>query len=469
MTNLDQLIATTLGIDADEIADDLEYQSIRQWDSLGHVNLMVALEKEFGLTIDDELLLELRSVKAIREFLESGAAPAAPAATPATPATPAPTATAPTVHRGLDGVHVDRSSITYIGATDGVLEYRGYSIHDLAERAAFEEVAYLLLTGELPDAAALEAFAKELRAHRRLPAPVLDLVRSLAHVHPMEALRTGVSALGAFSGGEPGHGDETYDRAREVGVALIAQVPMLIAAHHAYRNGREPGVPAEDASHAEAFLAALLGTRPSPAAVRFVNKGLIVHADHSANASAFSARIAVGCRSGMTAALTAAIATFAGSVHGGAAERVVDLIDQVGSPADAEAFVAELHRRNQPVMGFGHRVYRSEDPRVRHLRATVEELSRERGDFRGLEIIEAVRGAMQSYARHGVAPNVDLYAGLAYRLMGLPDDLAVPMFVAGRTAGWVAQALEQHANNVLIRPLLSYVGPRGLSYPGAAA
>ncbi|MFI9273186.1 citrate/2-methylcitrate synthase [Kitasatospora sp. NPDC052896] len=463
MKNVDQLIARTLGIGLDDVVDGLEYQSIGQWDSLGHVSLMVALETEFGLTVDDELLLELRSVRAIREFARTGAAPVDPAVMPTAPTI------APAVHRGLDGIHVDRSSITYIGATDGVLEYRGYSIHDLAEQAAFEEVAYLLLTGELPGAAELEAFAKELRAHRRLPAPVLDLARSLAHAHPMDALRTCVSALGAFTGQDRGQGDETYDQAREAGVALVAQVPMLIAAHHAYRSGREPGVPTEDASHAEAFLTMLLGSRPSPAAVRFVNKGLIVHADHSANASAFSARIAVGCRSGMNAAITAAIATFAGPVHGGAAERVVDLIDQVGSPDRADAYVSGLHRRNQPVMGFGHRVYRAEDPRVRHLRATVEELSRERGDFRGLEIIEAVRVAMESYARHGVAPNVDLYAGLAYRLMGLPDDLAVPMFVAGRMAGWVAQALEQHLHNVLIRPLLSYVGPRGLRYPGAAA
>jgi citrate synthase len=166
----------------------------------------------------------------------------------------------------------------------------------------------------------------------------------------------------------------------------------------------------------------------------------------------------------MTAALTAAVAAFAGSVHGGAAERAVRLIDEVGEPGSAERYVAELQGRGRPVMGFGHRVYRTEDPRVVHLRSTVVELSEERGDTRGLDILDAVAAAMRPYGRHGVAANVDLYAGLAYRLLGLPDDLAVPLFVVGRTPGWVAQALEQQSNNVLIRPLLAYTGPRGRTY-----
>ncbi|MET9686486.1 citrate/2-methylcitrate synthase, partial [Streptomyces coeruleorubidus] len=222
-------------------------------------------------------------------------------------------------------------------------------------------------------------------------------------------------------------------------------------------------------THAEAFLTVLLGERPSPAAVRFIDKGFIVHADHGSNASAFTARVAIGCRAGMTAAITAAVAAFAGSVHGGAAERVVGLIDQVGSPGNARAHVEALQSRGEPVMGFGHRVYRTEDPRVRHLRSTVAALSQERGDTTGLDILDAVATAMRPYSRHGVAPNVDLYAGLAYRLLGLPDDLAVPLFVVGRTPGWVAQALEQQSNNVLIRPLLTYVGQHGRTYRKADA
>jgi citrate synthase len=462
MSSVDALIAHTLGIGEDRVTSALEYQSIREWDSLGHVSLMAALEAAYGVTIDDELTLALRSVPAIRAFAEGSTPGTAPAPLSAS-ASEAPQAH--TVHRGLDGVRFDRTTITRIDGAEGVLEYRGYSIHDLAGRASFEEVAYLLVYGRLPDADALTAFEKELRAARELPRPVLDLARSLAGAHPMEALRTCVSALGAFGPRRPADTDESLEEARETGIALIARIPMIVAAHHAYRSGREPSIPAEETSYADAFLTALLGERPTAAAVRFINKGFIVHADHSSNASAFAARVAVGSRAGMTAALTAAVATFAGSVHGGAAERVVRLVDQVGSPERAADYVAEVRGRGEPVMGFGHRVYRTEDPRVRHLRDTVVELSRERDDRSGLDILDAVAEAMRPYGRYGLAPNVDLYAGLAYRLLGLPDDLAVPLFVVGRTAGWVAQALEQQSNNVLIRPLLEYVGPRGLRYP----
>ena len=466
MSRVDELIARTLGITRARVTDSLEYQSIREWDSLGHVSLMVALEEAYGVPVDDELTLELRTVAAIRAFAGRDGRPGGDIAPAERPAESAEERTA--VHRGLEGISFDRTAITLIDGAEGTLEYRGYSIHDLAERASFEEVAHLLVHGRLPDAAALESFAKELRAHRALPAPVLELARALAPAHPMEALRTLVSALGSFGPVRDTASDETYDEALTAGVALIARVPMLVAAHHAYRSGREFTEPDGECSYAEAFLTALLGEQPSAAAVRFVDKGFIVHADHGSNASAFTARVAIGCRSGMTAALTAAVAAFAGSVHGGAAERAASLIDEVGEPRNAERYVAELQGRGRPVMGFGHRVYRTEDPRVRHLRATVVELSEEREDRRGLEILDAVAAAMRPYSRHGVAPNVDLYAGLAYRLLGLPDDLAVALFVVGRTAGWVAQALEQHSNNVLIRPLLDYVGPRGLHYPGAA-
>ncbi|WP_405873130.1 MULTISPECIES: citrate/2-methylcitrate synthase [unclassified Streptomyces] len=454
MSSVDALVARTLGITEDRVTDALEYQSIREWDSLGHISLMVALEEAYGVPVDDELTLALRSVAAIREFAE-GRAPV-----PATAAEQR-----HIVHRGLDGVSFDQTTITRIDGAEGSLEYRGYSIHDLAERASFEEVAHLLVHGELPDATALSAFEKELRAARALPAPVLDLVRSLADAHPMDALRTCVSALGAFEPRRAAGTDETYEQARDVGIALIARIPMLVAAHHAVRSGREPSVPDEETSYPEAFLTVLLGERPTPATVRFLNKGLIVHADHSSNASAFAARVAIGSRAGMSAAVTAAVATFAGSVHGGAAERVMRLLDDVGSPERAGRYVADVRGRGEPVMGFGHRVYRTEDPRVRHLRSTVVELSRERGDSGGLDILDAVAEAMRPYGRHGLAPNVDLYAGLAYRLLGLPDDLAAALFAVGRSAGWVAQALEQQSNNVLIRPLLDYVGPHGREFP----
>ncbi|MER6029826.1 citrate/2-methylcitrate synthase [Streptomyces sp. NPDC001851] len=466
MSTLDEVIARVLNIPVEDVDDELGYQSVRQWDSLGHVTLMVALENEFGWDVTDETMLELRSVAALRRH---AAAVSGSAQTPQPrPPQPEPAPVPVTVHRGLEGIVFDRSAVTYIGGAEGVLEYRGYSIHDLAARSRFEEVAHLLIHGRLPDHENLRAFEKELASQRRLPDRVLELVYALRDAKPVDALRTCVSALGAFES-EPSDQDESFEAARNTGTRLLAQVPTLIAAHHAVRSGRDAVEPPEGGSHAEAFLTMLLGESPSPATVEFINRSLIVHADHSANASAFSARIAVSCRAGMTAAITSAIAAFSGSVHGGAAERVLDQIDAVGRPEHAAEHVRRLRALNQPVMGFGHRVYRTEDPRVRHLRASVEELSREHEDFLGLRVADAISAEMSHYTRLGVAPNVDLYAGLAYRLIGLPKDLAVPMFVAGRTAGWVAQALEQHENNVLIRPLLEYTGPHGLPYPKAVS
>ena len=459
---VESIIARELGVGVDQLNDDVGYQSIPEWDSLRHVGLMVALETELGKPINDDLTLQLTSVAAIREFVR--ASDATPDSAPAESRLPAPSHSRPsgvTVHRGLEGVYVDRTTITHIDGEQGVLEYRGYSIHDLVEQSSYEETTWLLLHGELPDAASLASFERELASHRTLPEPVVGLVRALAHGHPMDVLRTGVSALGALSSER---GDESATGAFEAGVRLIAQVPTLVATQHALRSGRAPVAPRPTASHAWNLLYMLTGQEPSPAAVHFVDRDLIVHADHDANASAFAARVTIGSRSNLHAAITAAIAAFAGSLHGGAAERVTELINAVGTPEHAPAFVRACQQRGQPVMGFGHRVYRTEDPRVRHLRAIARQLGEERGDTLGFRIIEALVDAMEPYARHGVGPNVDLYAGLAYRLLGLPDDLSVPIFVAGRMAGWVAQALEQKANNVLIRPRMQFVGAGSRAY-----
>jgi citrate synthase len=461
MVAIESIIARELGVGVDTLSEDMGYQSIPEWDSLRHVELMVALETEFGTEITDDLMLQLQSVGAIRDFFQMRTN--GTAAQPATSLRTVPTADLSniSVHRGLEGVYVDRTTITRIDGEQGVLEYRGYNIHDLVEHSSFEETAWLLLYGDLPDASALASFKDELRSSREVPDTVVDILRALAGAHPMEALRTGVSVLGALS---YERGDQSAEAALRAGIRLIAQVPTLIATHHALRSGREPVPPHASASHAWNVLHMLFGEEPSTDAVRFVDKDLIVHADHDANASTFASRVTIGCRANLHAAITAAIGAFAGSVHGGAAECVTELIDAVGAPENAAAYVRARRSINQPVMGFGHRVYRTEDPRVRHLRSIARDLGRERGDTRGFEIIEALVQAMEPYARHGVGPNVDLYAGLAYRLLGLPDDLSVPMFVAGRMAGWAAQALEQHNNNVLIRPRMQYVGSTSRSY-----
>ena len=458
MSTIEAVIAKALLLDEDQVNDELAYQAVPQWDSLRHVALMLALERALGVEVDGELRVRLSSVRAIREFINERAAGAVPIRL----ADSGPRAPSPVIHRGLDGVHVDNSHITRIDGANGRLEYRGYSIHDLARHAIFEETAYLLIHGDLPDAVELADFEAELARSRSVPAPVLGLMRTLAQAHPMEALRTGISALGAFesdcTAGSPAG-------CLRQGIRLIAQVPILVAAHHAAREKRELMAPPAGLSHAAYFLHLLRGTSPSPTAVRLIDRDLIVHADHSSNASAFAARVVIGCRAGMHAAITAAVGAFSGELHGGAAERVLDLIDDIGVPERASGYIAERLARNESVMGFGHRVYRTEDPRVCHMREAALQASHEHGDLSGYEILAAVVDAMKPYARHGVDANVDLYASLVYRMLDLPRDLAVPIFVAGRMAGWVAQALEQVNNNVLIRPLLNYVGATGRSYP----
>ncbi|WP_217481657.1 citrate/2-methylcitrate synthase [Nostoc sp. TCL240-02] len=461
ITTVDSLIARVLGINIERINNDLMYQSIREWDSLSHVTLMIALETELGTKITDQIMLQLHSVSAIREFAQTHTTHTDEGAKSAPTVTPGIKPTTVTVHRGLEGVYIERSTITNIDGERGVLEHRGYNIHDLVEQSSFEETAWLLLNGQLPDAPTLAAFQEELRLHRELPAAIVDLVRMLAHTHPMEVLRTGISALGALAcNGQ----DESQEAAMRSGLRLIAQIPTLVATHHAIRSGREPIAPHLTFSHAKNFLYMLFGEEPSPSAVRFVDKDLIAHAEHGLNASAFAARVAIGCKANLYAAITAAIAAFSGSLHGGATERALELIDAVGTPENAEAYVRNCLERNQPVMGFGHRVYRTEDPRVRHFREAARSLSWERRDTHGLAIIEAIVKAMEPYSLHGVEPNADLYAGLTYRLLGLPNDLAVPMYVAGRIAGWIAQSLEQKSNNVLIRPRLQYVGATSRKY-----
>lgn len=448
----DSIIADVLGINVKDIHDHLGYQSIPEWDSLRHVSLMLALEEAFGVQIEPDLIPVLQDVQKIREFFhQHNSKPKTHELVLAHQAPELKVSSTSSLHRGLSNLLVDNTHISRVDGEKGILEYRGYSIHDLVSQSSFEETTYLLLHGELPKPAELSAFTSLIEEARAVPPFVLNLMRELGHAHATEALRTGVSALAMFnSNGE----DELW----RSGVSLIAQVPILIGAYQAARQGRELVLPPTHLPFAEHLLYLLLGKRPSASEIRLMDRDLILHADLAANPSAFAARIAISCNAGMYAAITAAIAAFAGPLHGGAAEHVLKMVDTVGVPENAESYVAERRALNQPVMGFGHRVFRVEDPRVRHFRDLALRISRERGDMRHYNIIQALVDATRPYARYGVHANVDLYAGVIYRMLGLPDDLTVPIFVAGRMAGWVAQALEQRDSNILIYPLMNYIG-----------
>lgn len=360
------------------------------------------------------------------------------------------------INRGLKGVYFERSGASDIDGAAGTLHYRGYSIHDLATHATFEEVCHLLTKGELPTAAELAAFDAELRSARSVPDAVLDIIRVCKDGHPMDVLRTAVSALAALEPDSQSTGEEAFLRN---GIRLTAQVPTLIAAHEAIRNGRDPVAPDGSLSHAANWLWMLKGEKPSDDAARLADVDFVLHAEHGSNASSFAARVTVGTEANLHGAIVTALSTLAGPAHGGAAEDVMKMVKEIGTPENAEAYVKAKRANREAVTGFGHRVYRAEDPRARHMREGVRKLGEEMGAPEWYEILQAVVEAMKPYSRHGLNVNVDFYSGVIYQLHGIPMDLYVPIFAIGRMPGWVIQCIEQQRGNILIRPLTLYNGP----------
>ena len=365
------------------------------------------------------------------------------------------------IHRGLKGVYFDRSKVCDIDGRAGELRYRGYSIHDLAQRSSFEETCYLLMQGELPTPPQLAAFDADLKDARRLPEEVLQIIGTIKAAHPMDVLRTAVSALSAF---DPETADKSPAATLRKGMRLTSQVPMIVAAHEHLRNGRAPVAPDPALGHAANFLYMLQGRRPSADTARLMDTDMILHAEHGANASTFTARVVAGTEADLHSAVTAAIAALSGPAHGGAAENVMHMAKEIGDASKAAAYVKAKRSNKEAVMGFGHRVYRAEDPRARHMRAGVEKLSQEMGQPQWYQILEALVEAMKPYSRHGVNVNVDFYAGVVYYLNGIKEDLFVPIFAIGRVPGWTVSVLEQMENNILIRPLTLYNGPEPRAY-----
>ncbi|AUR08920.1 citrate synthase [Phaeobacter inhibens] len=365
------------------------------------------------------------------------------------------------INRGLKGIYFERSGVSDIDGAKGELSYRGYSIHDLATHSTFEEVCYLLIRGELPTADQLAEFDAALKSARVLPSAVLDIIRATKDGHPMDVLRTAVSALAAL---EPNSQQVGEDAFVANGIRLISQVPIIIAAHDAIRNGREVVAPDMDLSHAGNWLWMLKGEKPTPEATRLADVDFILHAEHGANASSFAARVTIGTETNLHGGIVTALSTLAGPAHGGAAEDVMKMVHDIGTPDKAAAYVKAKRAAKEAVTGFGHRVYRKEDPRARHMRDGVRQLGAEMGAPEWYEILQAVVEAMQPYARHGLNVNVDFYSGVIYQLHGIAMDLYVPIFAIGRMPGWIIQCIEQQRGNILIRPLTLYNGPEPRAY-----
>jgi len=364
--------------------------------------------------------------------------------------------------KGLRNVLMDETQASFIDGEQGVLLYRGYSIHDLAANCSFEEVTYLMLYGNLPARTELDAFEARLRAARTLPEPVIETIRIVAKSHPMDVLRTAVSALAAF---DPDTKDESSAAVLRKSERLTSQFVSIVAAHHRIRNGLEPVAPRDDLNHAASFLYQLDGKEPTDEAIEAMNLDFILHAEHGANASSFAARVTASTLSDLHSDITSAIGTLKGPLHGGAAEAVMKMALEIGEPENAADYVKERQRsRESRIMGFGHRVYKVEDPRARHMRERSRALSERMGQAKWYQILEAVVKSMSRYQRHGIYVNVDFFAGSVYYLLGIPEDLFVPIFAIGRVPGWCASVIEQLEDNILIRPLLRYEGPKDLKY-----
>lgn len=365
------------------------------------------------------------------------------------------------IHRGLMGVYFDRTTVSMIDGRKGTLSFRGWFVETLVEHSSFEETAYLLIHGRFPLTAELAAFDEALRAARSLPGPVLDLIAAMTHAHPMDALRTAVSALAAF---DPDAADTSIDAVRRKSIRLLSQSAVAVATHHALRQGRQPVAPDDALTHAANFLWMLNGVPPSPEEAQVLGEDFVLHAEHSSNASSFAARVVAGARSGYHAAITGALACFEGTLHGGAIDGVAAMVEEIGSADKVAAFVAERRQRRERLMGFGSRIYRTTDPRARFLRRHVEILSGLRGEPHHLQILDALAEQMKPYAKHGVHMNDDFYGSVSYKLLGISADLCAAVFALCRMAGWTAQIIEQYRNNILIRPMLHYVGEEGLPY-----
>ncbi len=371
------------------------------------------------------------------------------------------------LRKGLEGVLVAESALSDIDGEAGRLVYRGYDIEDLAREASFEEVLALLWHGELPTAGELDSFADAMAADRELDDEIHDLVAGLADrdEEPMAALRTVVSALSSTDPDARADVDPT-DRAANLrkGRRITAKIPTALAAFDRLRNGDEPVAPRADLGHAANFLYMLNGEAPDGVLAETFDMALVLHADHGLNASTFSAMVTASTLSDVHAALTSAVGALSGSLHGGANQGVMEMLQEIDAD-DREAvdWVADALEAGRRVAGFGHRVYDVTDPRARILREKSEALGRAAGDTRWYEMSRDVEEYVAEET--GLAPNVDFYSASTYYQMGIPIDLYTPIFAMSRVGGWVAHVLEQYEDNRLIRPRGRYVGPEDRSFP----
>jgi citrate synthase len=362
--------------------------------------------------------------------------------------------------KGLEGVVAAETAISHVYGEQGRLNYAGYEIEDLAEHVSFEEVCHLLWYGDLPNRTQLDTLRRRLSQAASVAPEILELLRfAPATAHPMATLRTAVSAL---SFADPDAEDNSAEANERKAIRLTAQAITLTAAIDRLRKGEAPIEPRDDLTLAGNFLFMLRGEPPDELHTRIIDAALTLHAEHGMNASTFAARVTAGTLSDMHSAVTAAVSTLKGALHGGANERVMEMLLEIGAADRAEDWVRAALQRGEKIMGFGHRVYRTTDPRAPILKQLTERLAARGGDTRWLQISERVQSVMrEEMDRKGkhVYPNVDFFSASVYYTLGIPTDLFTNIFACARMAGWTAHVMEQHQDNRLIRPESRYIGP----------
>jgi len=364
---------------------------------------------------------------------------------------------------GLEGIPAAQSSISYVDGQKGILEYRGIRIEELASKSTFLETSYLLIWGELPTKEELDSFKKEIRYHRRIKYRIRDMMKCFPETgHPMDALQASAAALGLF------YSKRALDNPayiREAVVRLLAKIPTMVAAFQLMRKGNDPVRPNDDLDYATNFLYMLNEREPDPLAAHIFDVCLTLHAEHTINASTFSAMVTASTLTDPYAVVASAVGTLAGPLHGGANEEVITMLEEIGSVENVRPYLDDCLQRKSKIMGFGHRVYKVKDPRATILQNLAEQLFEKFGHDKYYEIaVELERAVEEKLGHKGIYPNVDYYSGLVYRKLGIPTDLFTPVFAIARVAGWLAHWKEQLAENRIFRPTQIYTGSHDAPY-----
>ncbi|MGL5832609.1 MAG: citrate synthase [Waterburya sp.] len=364
---------------------------------------------------------------------------------------------------GLEGIPVTKSSISFVDGQKGILEYRGIAIEELAERSSFLETAYLLIWGVLPNEEQLQEFETRILFHRRVKYRIRDMMKCFPETgHPMDALQTSAAALGLFYA-RRALDDPEY--IRKAVVRILAKIPTMVAAFHQMRRGNDAIQPNDELDYAANFLYMLTEKVPHPLEAKIFDICLTLHAEHTINASTFSAMVTASTLTDPYAVVASAVGTLAGPLHGGANEEVLLMLESIGSVDHVESYVNDLIANKQKIMGFGHRVYKVKDPRAKILQELAVKLFSETGSDRYYDLALELERVIESKLGHrGIYPNIDFYSGLVYSKLGIPSDLFTPIFAIARVAGWLAHWKEQLAVNRIFRPTQVYTGEHNIPY-----